>query len=284
MMEQNNIVVDDVKIPTIGFVILTWNSENYISECLDSLLKIRNYKIYISIFDNESTDNTKAILDSYATKENFFIKKNDKNLGTTISRNQALKQLPKTDYIVILDSDTIISDYSGLDKAIEILNNDETIGIIGPKLIDDKGVMQYSGRNIPTIKEKFLKAITHKNGKKISNLEHVDYEEKGDLFCVGYLMSAAWIMRRDFFEKNGYLDEKIFYAPEDVEYCVRAWINGYKVCYYKKFFIIHYWQRISKKKFFSKHNFEHIKGLIYFFHKYNKKTLNMIKMKVENDG
>ena len=40
MMEQNNIVVDDVKIPTIGFVILTWNSENYISECLDSLLKI----------------------------------------------------------------------------------------------------------------------------------------------------------------------------------------------------------------------------------------------------
>ena len=129
MMEQNNIVVDDVKIPTIGFVILTWNSENYISECLDSLLKIRNYKIYISIFDNGSTDNTKAILDSYATKENFFIKKNDKNLGTTISRNQALKQLPKTDYIVILDSDTIISDYSGLDKAIEILNNDETIGI-----------------------------------------------------------------------------------------------------------------------------------------------------------
>ena len=68
MMEQNNIVVDDVKIPTIGFVILTWNSENYISECLDSLLKIRNYKIYISIFDNGSTDNTKAILDSYATK------------------------------------------------------------------------------------------------------------------------------------------------------------------------------------------------------------------------
>lgn len=117
-------------------------------------------------------------MDSYATKENFFIKKNDKNLGTTISRNQALKQLPKTDYIVILDSDTIISDYSGLDKAIEILNNDETIGIIGPKLIDDKGVMQYSGRNIPTIKEKFLKAITHKNGKKYQILSMLIMKKK----------------------------------------------------------------------------------------------------------
>lgn len=280
MMEQNKI--NFFKKKSVGFVILTWNSEKYIANCLDSILKIEKYDIFISIFDNGSKDRTKNILEKYRF-DNIFFLGCGKNLGTTISRNEALKKLPKTDYIVILDSDTIINDLNGFDKIIDILDNDKEIGIVGPKLVNAEGELQYSGRNIPSIKEKILKVFFDKS-KKTSELEHVDYNEKDDLFCVGYLMSAAWFMRRDFFEKNGFLDEKIFYAPEDVEYCVRAWCNGYKVCYYKKFTVIHFWQRISKKKFFSKHNFEHIKGLMYFFHKYNKKTLNKIKAKVDNYG
>lgn len=280
MMEQNKI--NFLKKKSVGFVILTWNSEKYIANCLDSILKIEKYDIFISIFDNGSKDRTKNILEKYRF-DNIFFLGCGKNFGTTISRNEALKKLPKTDYIVILDSDTIINDLNGFDKIIDILDNDKEIGIVGPKLVNAEGELQYSGRNIPSIKEKILKVFFDKS-KKTSELEHVDYNEKDDLFCVGYLMSAAWFMRRDFFEKNGFLDEKIFYAPEDVEYCVRAWCNGYKVCYYKKFTVIHFWQRISKKKFFSKHNFEHIKGLMYFFHKYNKKTLNKIKAKVDNYG
>ena len=280
MMEQNKI--NFFKKKSVGFVILTWNSEKYIANCLDSILKIEKYDIFISIFDNGSKDRTKNILEKYRF-DNIFFLGCGKNLGTTISRNEALKKLPKTDYIVILDSDIIINDLNGFDKIIDILDNDKEIGIVGPKLVNAEGELQYSGRNIPSIKEKILKVFFDKS-KKTSELEHVDYNEKDDLFCVGYLMSAAWFMRRDFFEKNGFLDEKIFYAPEDVEYCVRAWCNGYKVCYYKKFTVIHFWQRISKKKFFSKHNFEHIKGLMYFFHKYNKKTLNKIKAKVDNYG
>lgn len=280
MMGQNK--TNFFKKKSVGFVILTWNSEKYIANCLDSILKIEKYDIFISIFDNGSKDRTKNILERYRF-DNIFFLECEKNLGTTISRNAALKKLPKTDYIVILDSDTIINDLNGFDKIIDILDNDKEIGIVGPKLVNAEGELQYSGRNIPSIKEKILKVFFDKS-KKTSELEHVDYNEKDDLFCVGYLMSAAWFMRRDFFEKNGFLDEKIFYAPEDVEYCVRAWCNGYKVCYYKKFTVIHFWQRISKKKFFSKHNFEHIKGLMYFFHKYNKKTLNKIKAKVDKYG
>ena len=47
------------------------------------------------------------------------------------------------------------------------------------------------------------------------------------------------------------LDEKIFYALEDLEYCIRAWVNGYKVLYCKNVSIIHSWQRLSKKYLLS---------------------------------
>ena len=77
------------------------------------------------------------------------------------------------------------------------------------------------------------------------------------------------MFRRDLPESIGLLDEKIFYSPEDVEYCVRAWKKGLRVIYCPEAHIIHATQRISKKKLISKHNWEHLKGLIYFFGKYS---------------
>ena len=73
---------------------------------------------------------------------------------------------------------------------------------------------------------------------------------------------------KDLMNKIGLLDEKIFYSPEDVEYCVRTWKAGFRVIYKPRARIIHATQRISKKKLISRHNWEHIKGLIYFFNKY----------------
>ena len=43
----------------------------------------------------------------------------------------------------------------------------------------------------------------------------------------------------------------------------RMWIQ---YCYDAE--IIHEWQRLSRKKLFSKHNYEHIKGLAYLFWKH----------------
>ena len=93
-------------------------------------------------------------------------------------------------------------------------------------------------------------------------------KSEGEVSPVGYLMSACWLIRRECIEDIGLLDENIFYAPEDVEYCIRAWKKGWHVLYDGRCSIIHEWQRLSRKKLISKHNWEHIKGLMYLFNKY----------------
>ena len=45
-------------------------------------------------------------------------------------------------------------------------------------------------------------------------------------------ISCCWFMRREVIERVGPLDELIFYAPEDVDYCLRAWKSGLAVVYY----------------------------------------------------
>lgn len=259
----------------IAFIILTWNSEKYIYTCIKSILNLNFEKIYISIVDNGSKDKTIDIINSFKiSNKNVIMKlvKLEKNLGTTVSRNIAIESIKKdVDYLCILDSDTEINQKS-IEHMINLLKIDRKNGIIGPKMISRDGYIQPSGRNIPTLTIKFLKALPFDYlQKKGESLEEIDKNKMlydNNIFKVGYLMSACWVMRTELIDKIGLLDENIFYAPEDVEFCLRAWVNGYNVLYDKNVEIIHEWQRISRKKILSKHNWEHIKGLIYLFIKY----------------
>ena len=71
---------------------------------------------------------------------------------------------------------------------------------------------------------------------------------------------------RKAIRKVGLLDEHIFYAPEDVDYCLRMWLNGYKVVYNPTAEVIHYTQRVSHKS--KKLAILHAEGLLYYFWKY----------------
>lgn len=101
----------------ISFVILTWNSDKYITNCIESINTICNFCTQIIIVDNGSTDNTVNILNKYQENKNIEIVFLPKNYGTTKSRNIALNKVNSdTDYICILDSDTVINS-----NAIDIL-------------------------------------------------------------------------------------------------------------------------------------------------------------------
>lgn len=75
-------------------------------------------------------------------------------------------------------------------------------------------------------------------------------------------------MRRDVLDEVGLLDERIFYAPEDVDYCIRVRRTGFRVVRCFGATITHEYQRISKKRLLSKTNLEHVRGLAYFFRKH----------------
>ena len=55
----------------ISIILPTFNSENYVKNTLQSILK-QNYKNYeLIIIDNTSTDNTINIINSYYVKKNL---------------------------------------------------------------------------------------------------------------------------------------------------------------------------------------------------------------------
>ena len=255
----------------ISFIILTWNSEKYIKKCLRSIDEITRFNTKIYVIDNGSQDGTVSLLNQmkdqllHAHFERILLASNS---GTTVSRNLGLKKACKdSQYICVLDSDTIVNE-SAMTQLLEILSTDPTIGIVGPVLQGMDASIQNSGRAIPTLSLKLLKVLPSKKLRE-REIRKEQIPKKQDVTNVGYLMSACWVMPASLIQEIGFLDENIFYAPEDVEYCMRTWRYGYRVCYVKNASIIHVWQRLSRKKVFSKHNWEHVKGLLYLFHRYH---------------
>lgn len=256
---------------SISFVILTWNSEEYIIQSLDSIFeKCSPFICEIFIIDNGSKDNTvQSLVEHYRdTDERSLIKiiQLDKNYGTTISRNIGLRKA-SGQFIIIMDSDTEIVS-GNLTEMLTLLDGDNSIGILAPLITYPNGIPQHSCKKFPTFPVKLLKLLQIFDLHPMINHDfYKDFPFK-NITQVETAISAFWLFKKEFIKSIGLLDEHIFYAPEDVDYCVRSWLNGNKVVFYPNFKIIHHTQQITHTNPFSSVALKHLLGLIYYFKKY----------------
>lgn len=163
---------------------------------------------------------------------------------------------------------------------VKYLDQHNEVGLVGPSMKGINNEKQTPFRKFPSWKIKLCKACPirkiQKNGEYLENYTNVT-----DEFECDYLISACWMMKYNTYKKIGELDERIFYSPEDVEYCMRIRKEGYKIVHLRKAEIIHFYQRISKKKLLSKANLTHLYGIHYVLKKY-KKFLKEYKERGEN--
>ena len=92
--------------PLISVIIPVYNTEKYISDCLNSLVSQTEKNIEILAVDDGSTDNSLKILQQYAALHSNIKVFSQKNAGPGVARNLALRKA-KGKYIMFCDSDDI---------------------------------------------------------------------------------------------------------------------------------------------------------------------------------
>jgi GT2 family glycosyltransferase len=228
-----------------------------------------NIEIELIVVDNGSRDSTLKKLKELEEKIPAHVIKLGKNYGTTKSRNIGIAK-SKGEFLAFFDADTVIQK-SCLKALIKTFKTHKKTGLVAPRLLYPDGSVQTSCKKFPTVKTKLLKFFPLRAMKKIGEkdelYEHLIYSKNfKETREVDYCISATWMMTREALEDVGLFDEKIFYSPEDVDFCIRLWQRGWKVLYNPVASVYHTSQRESYKN--PMLLISHIKGLVYYFRKH----------------
>lgn len=249
----------------ISAVVLSFNSRKYIETCVRSL--IRSYddcdlRGEVIVVENGSADGSAEILRAMQAElgPSLGVIYLPQNTGTTRSRNMALR-LARAQAILILDSDAYLN-AQALRAMLAYQQAHPKAGLVAPKLVFPSGRYQLSVDTFPTVARKVQRLFA------LRRLE--DFEARRTTGPVDYAISACWLLSRAAIDATGLLDERIFYSPEDVDYCIRLWRAGFEVHYFPEVAVVHDAQELSRPRGLgiNRYTVRHAKGLLYLFAKH----------------
>ena len=94
--------------PKISVAVPVFNSEGFIARCVDSVLLSTMHDIEVILIDDESTDNSPAIIDWYSKYYDGIVRSyHQKNIGVSGTRNRGI-ELATGDYIGLMDNDDLV--------------------------------------------------------------------------------------------------------------------------------------------------------------------------------
>ena len=91
----------------ISVVIPVYNTEEYLGQCLDSLYLQKYREVEYILVDDGSTDDSYALCQKYAAKDERFVVVQKENGGPSSARNLAIS-MARGEYITFVDSDDFI--------------------------------------------------------------------------------------------------------------------------------------------------------------------------------
>jgi len=246
----------------VSYIIITWNGLSFLQGLLSSMARqMQREDVEVLIVDNHSTDGTLAFLqESYPSLQPIC---QPENKGVAYARNIALKQA-KGRYLFIVDNDICITD-EAVEGMEHYLDAHPEVGLCGCKLLSPNGEAQDSCKPYPGIRAK-MRSVLRPNAPAF----YAEQMQGPEPFEPVYLIGACQMIRREAYEATGMLDERIFYGPEDCDYCLRIKQNGWRVMYLPDLTMVHYCQRRTHANPFSRLGWRHLKALLYFYRKYRK--------------
>ncbi len=231
----------------LSVVVLNWNTCGELRDCLRSIFgQPHRCALEIVVADNASSDDSRKMV-----KHEFPLAKlvaHPRNLGFSGGNNIAARDTTGR-YLLFLNSDTVVTE-GAFDALIAFADTRPKAAIVGPKLINEDGSLQYSCRHFPNLGTGFFRntplgRLFPKNRFSQDYLM-TDWDHASPR-VVDWVSGAALLIRSQVYAEIGGWDEGYFFYCEDVDICKRASNLGHEVVYYPESVIMHIIGRASDK-------------------------------------
>ncbi len=213
--------------PTIDIVVVTWNHRNWILRCLDAILQTtKHVGVQVMVVDNHSSDGSAEAAQAHPLIPRVI--RNTENVGFGPANNQGWRA-GNGDLVVFLNPDTE-AQAGWLEAMADRMASDESIGVVGAKLLYPDGRIQHAGGIV------YANGMTDHRGNGL--------EDRGlfDEACdVDYVTGAALAIRRNLLVSIGGFDPRFSPAYfEECDLCLAVKQAGYRVVYEPACALIHH--------------------------------------------
>lgn len=223
----------------LSITICSWNTQADLRACLASLREVQGEAGFETIVvDNNSEDGSPDMVAQEFPE--VRLERMAINLGFTGGHNHAFA-IRRAYHAMPLNSDTIVH-IGAIARLVAHIKAHPEIGVLGPKLLNPDGSLQFSCRRFPNP----LAALFRNTpvGKLFPNNRFTreylmqDWTHDGPRE-VDWVSGAALVVRGELLERVGGFDPDYFMFCEDVDLGWRAWKLGYKVVYLPSAIITH---------------------------------------------
>jgi len=129
--------------PLISIIVPVFNTEDYLSECIDSILQQTYANLEIIIINDGSTDSSSKLIKAYKRKDKRVTLIDKKNGGVSSARNDGLTKA-NGEYIVFIDSDDYLKDVKALEKLENVMQRNIDVAICGVFCEDGRSSFSYN--------------------------------------------------------------------------------------------------------------------------------------------
>jgi len=233
--------------PTIFVIVLNYNGNETILNCLSSIYQSDYLKFEVVLVDNDSQDGSFELAKKNFSRAHFI--KSPENIGFARGNNLGIRfALEKfADYVLVLNNDAYL-EKNTLSKLLSLAQSRNKSAIINPLILNENGQdIWFAGGTIQWLKMKTLHL------KKV--ISNNPYQTQ---YCTG----CAMFIDKEIFKKIGLFDERYFLYYEDADFSVRAKKAGFNLLICPSAKVTHFEQSTTKNN--SKTYWLVLSGMLFF--------------------
>lgn len=212
----------------LSIILVNYKSTQLVLDCIESIYRETvQHSFEIILVDNDSGDNCEALV--MAKYPGTIFLSMNYNAGFARANNAGI-EVSTGDYILILNTDTIILD-GAIDKSIQLLKqHDEALGC-GVQLLNADGTTQISGAHVikgglntllplPYL-GRLIRWLGYRFKSTIPSVQTIS-----DTIEVDWVVGAYILVKKEGLHKSGLLDNDFFMYAEEIEWCSRLRKHG----------------------------------------------------------
>jgi O-antigen biosynthesis protein len=249
---------------SVSAIVVTFNSEKYISNCLKTLSEeISSIGGDIIVHDNDSSDATIRIIESTFPDAKLY--RSTKNIGFAAACNEAVESATG-EYLLFANPDMLL-DKGALNILLESIKSLPDAGVATARMRFPDGSFQPTCRQLPTYRNIFFSrgSVLGRNKESSNNYTLGDSDK---VIAVPAAAATCLLISRELFQKIGGFDKRFFMFMEDTDLSLRIGQAGQKIYFVPQAGAVHYWGEGAKVSTIKRRWYHHLAVWKYFIKHY----------------